>query len=557
MNTKELLEIISRGEKIDVEFKRRRSSQDLNDTDLVRNVACLANGEGGVLLVGVEDNGTITGCAPFHKKPEETDPRRIEALIAHHTRPALVTTAEVHTVDGKDILCVSVPKVESPLATSKGVYQRRALRIDGTPECVAMDPSYLFSQYNSVNARDWAKLEAPGASLKDLDPDEFDLFRKMVRQQGGDHVLADLNNEEILRALGFFNDHADPVKNGAILLFGTPETILRWIPNHEIILQVMDGSDIKLNKRFTSPLLRSMMEIAERLDIYRKEEEINSGLLRIALPNLPERVTREAVANALVHRDYTALGTTRILLDSHALTVTNPGGLPRGVTLDTLLNASAPRSPALADAFKRAGLVDRAGRGIQVMYRILLSAGRDAPDYSATTDESVSVEIPVTGFDLEFARFVNTWQDTKGELEVLELRLLHIIHDEGRISLDEISELLNNTPTQIRRTLNHLADTSLVEVIGRGGSREFRLGSGFYDLVGRRPDFIRSQMMNEVRAEQLILAYIKEYGAITRAQAAETCGLTGQAAYRILRALNERELILKRGQTRNTHYVLP
>lgn len=267
MDTNELLEIISQGEKIDVEFKRRRDSQDLNDTELIRNVACLANGEGGVLLVGVEDNGTITGCAPFHKKPEETDPRKIEALIAYHTRPALATTAEVHTIKDKEILCVSVPKAESPVATSKGVYQRRTLKIDGTPQCTVMDPSYLFSRYNSVNARDWAKLEAPGASLQDLGPGEFDLFRQMVSQQGGDNVLVNLNDEEILRALGFLNDDVDPVKNGAILLFGTPDAIERWIPNHEIILQVMDGSNIKLNKRFTSPLLRAMVEIAERLDV--------------------------------------------------------------------------------------------------------------------------------------------------------------------------------------------------------------------------------------------------------------------------------------------------
>lgn len=557
MDPKKLLEIISKGEKIDVEFKRRRNSQDLNDTDLVRNIACLANGEGGILLVGVEDNGMVTGCAPFHAKLDSTDPRRIEALISHHTIPSLATTAEVHTIDGHEILCISVPKTDSPVATSKGVYQRRALRIDGAPECVAMDPNYLFSRYNSVNARDWAKLEAPGASFADLDPSEFERFRRMVHKRGGDDVLADLNDEEIARALGFFNDDQDPVKNGAILLFGTPGAIERWIPNHEIILQVMDGSDIKVNKRITSPLLRAMAEVAERLDVYREEEEINSGLLRIALPNLPERVTREAVANALVHRDYTALGAIRIVLGTQTLSVTSPGGLPRGVTLDTLLSASTPRSPALADAFKRVGLVDRAGRGIQVMYRILLSAGRAAPDYSATTDETVSVDIPVTGSDLEFARFVNTWQSKKGELEVLELRILHIIHAEGRLNLDEIAGLLYDTPARTRRTLNHLADVSVVEVIGRGGSREFRLGSGFYDLVGRRPDFIRSQVMNDVRTEQLILAYIGEYGSITRAQAAETCGLTGQAAYRILRSLNERGNIIKKGQTRNTHYVLP
>lgn len=289
----------------------------------------------------------------------------------------------------------------------------------------------------------------------------------------------------------------------------------------------------------------------------RTEDEITLGMLRVALPNLPERVSREAVANALTHRDYTDLGPVRILLDRRSFTVSNPGGLPRDVSLETIIEASSPRSPALADAFKRAGIVDRAGRGVRLMYQALLTSGHGEPDYSSTTDNQVTVDIPVSGTDREFARFVAAWQHDHGDLDVRDLRVLHTLHEEGRTSTDRLTALLDEKPDRLRRILHRLNDVALVETIGRGAAREYRLGSAFYDTVGRRPDFIRSQSIGDVRARQLIQAYAAEYGTVTRAQAAETCGLTGPATYRLLKSMADAGELVKHGSTRNTYYTLP
>jgi len=353
------------------------------------------------------------------------------------------------------------------------------------------------------------------------------------------------------------SDGANPVKLGAVLLFGTSDAVHRWIPNHEVIFQVMDGTAVTVNHRTTAPLLAVVDDISARLDVQRTEDEITLGMLRVALPNLPERVSREAVANALTHRDYTDLGPVRILLDRRSFTVSNPGGLPRDVSLETIIEASSPRSPALADAFKRAGIVDRAGRGVRLMYQALLTSGHGEPDYSSTTDNQVTVDIPVSGTDREFARFVAAWQHDHGDLDVRDLRVLHTLHEEGRTSTDRLTALLDEKPDRLRRILHRLNDVALVETIGRGAAREYRLGSAFYDTVGRRPDFIRSQSIGDVRARQLIQAYAAEYGTVTRAQAAETCGLTGPATYRLLKSMADAGELVKHGSTRNTYYTLP
>src|SRR5690606_16915808 len=108
--------------------------------------------------------------------------------------------------------------------------------------------------------------------------------------------------------------------------------------------------------------------------------EIIVGLSRITIPRLPDRIVREVIANALVHRDYSELGPVRVHLTDEALRVTSPGGLPPGITLRNLLDESRPRSVILAEAFKRAGIVDRNGRGIHDVYLELLRSGRSGPD---------------------------------------------------------------------------------------------------------------------------------------------------------------------------------
>jgi ATP-dependent DNA helicase RecG len=124
------------------------------------------------------------------------------------------------------------------------------------------------------------------------------------------------------------------------------------------------------------------------------QAEIDAGLLRLSIPLVPREAVREVVANALVHRDYTRLGPVQVQLTDESLTVSNPGGFPEGITLGNFLRESRPRSPLLADAFARAGLVERTGRGINRMFESTLRIGRDAPDLSRSSDLTLTGLVP-------------------------------------------------------------------------------------------------------------------------------------------------------------------
>src|SRR6266545_6118277 len=100
--------LVAGGERYDLEFKGERRGP-LNDRELIEAVVCLANGSGGTLLVGVEDDGTPAGARPRHESGR-TDPLRLQALIAHNTQPPVATGVSLVDLDGVPVIVVEVPR---------------------------------------------------------------------------------------------------------------------------------------------------------------------------------------------------------------------------------------------------------------------------------------------------------------------------------------------------------------------------------------------------------------------------------------------------------------
>jgi ATP-dependent DNA helicase RecG len=145
----------------------------------------------------------------------------------------------------------------------------------------------------------------------------------------------------------------------------------------------------------------------EAFQVRNEERELNIRMFRIGVPAYDRRGFREAVNNALIHRDCTRLGAIHVQMHEDHIRVSNPGGFVEGVTPDNLLvTEPRPRNPRLADIFKRVGLVERIGRGVAIIYSGQLRNGRLPPSYGLSSAASVSVMLPGGPADLDCVQLV-------------------------------------------------------------------------------------------------------------------------------------------------------
>jgi ATP-dependent DNA helicase RecG len=563
MSPERVRQLIVQGESLDIEFKSE-SQRALCDKEIIEAVVCLANrasAQSGWLLIGVEDNGQPTGARP--RQGSTIDPLRLQALIANRTRPSL--SVQVHVVplqpEGVEVVAIEVPPVRAPVGTTDGVYLRRAIGGQGQPECIPMHFHDMQSLQATRGLLDYSAVVIDGATWDDLDPLEFERLRRFVREsQGqGDTALLQLSNEELAKALGAVeaNHAVSRIRVLALLLFGKESSLRRLLPTHEVAFQALRGERVEVNEFFRSPLLRVVEEVLQRFRARYREEEVMVGLLRVGVPDYSERAFREAVANALIHRDYTRLGAVHIQWHDDRIEISNPGGFPEGVHLDNILvTPPRPRNPLLADAFKRAGLVERTGRGIDILFIEQLRNGRPAPSYERSTPTDVVLVLPGGQANLAFVRLVVEENQAGRPLRLDELLLLNTLWQERSLTAAQAARLLQKSDADARAVMERLVEAGLVEGRGERRARTYHLSAATYRRLGMPSAYVRQRGFEPLQQEQMVLQYVQKYGRISRAEVAELCHLSPPQAYRLLQRLAKSGKLIQRGRKKGTWYEL-
>lgn len=541
-------------ESLTVEFKS--DLKKLPDRDLIEALVCLANAEGGELWLGVEDDGTPSGLHAEHRLLEG-----MAGMVAARTSPSLNVRAEAVELDGVTVARIQVPKAQGEVATTSGVYLRRRLKHDGTPECVAMLPHERSSRASTFGLLDVSAQPVAGATLADLDPLERERLRQAVQQYGGDRVLLELDDEALDGALLLTVRQPDgsrvPTLTG-LLLVGRETSIRQLVPTHEFAFQVLAQQAVRFNEFRRFPLLKALDWLETNFRPYNPEEELQVGLFRVPVPKVDLGAFREAVANALVHRDYHGRGAVHVRLEDDALVISNPGGLVDGVTLANLLvTEPRPRNPALADAMKRIGVVERSGRGVDKIFRGMLKFGRPAPDYSYTNAQSVVLRLPTAEADLDFRRLVVEHERaTHAELPIDSLIALAALRESKRVTTDELAVLIQRDATSAKRTLEALTEASLVEAHGSTRGRSYTLSASLYQAAGDKAAYTRQAGFAPIQHEQMVLNYVQQHGQIKRAEVMGLCRVSTDQAAKLLKKLKDRGAIVQSGKNRGATYTL-
>ena len=507
------MSLIPTTESLTCEFKSDRKC--LPDRELIEAVVCMANGEGGAIYLGVEDDGQVTG---LHKDHRFLD--GMAALIANRTQPALRVSVESLEVDGLAVARITVTKSGQPVATSDGLLKRRRLQANGQPECVPYLPHEFSSRQASFGLLDVSAQPLAGALASDLDPIERARLRQFIERFNGDRALLELDDAQLDAALGLTVRTAAgylPSLTG-LLLIGNEASLRALVPTHEIAFQILEGEEVRFNEFSRAPLLRAFEWVETLFKPLNTEREFQSGLFRVPVPRLDQRAFREAIANAITHRDYALRGAVHVRLSGESLTISNPGGFVEGVTLSNLLvTEPRPRNPALADALKRIGLVERTGRGVDLIYRGLLRYGRHVPDFSLSSLHSVVLSLSLAAADEPFLKVILEEEARRNkELPVDSLIVLAALREQRRASSEQLAAFVQKEPARITGTIEALVETGLLQAHGAGRGRTYTLSPNLYGLLGEQTEYIQQAGFDRLQQEQLILGFIAQNGSITR-----------------------------------------
>ena len=545
--------MIPEKETITVEFKSDRGK--LNDSILVDAVVAFANTEGGRIFLGVEDDGTVTG---LHR--EHMDPYGQEAMIINKTVPGVAVHSEMTEEQGKKIMIITVPKKNAIIASSDGKVLKRRLKQDGTPENVPMYPFEMQTRLSDLNMLDFSSQILPDTTIEDLDPLERQRLRNIIRLRKGEGILLELSDEELDKALHFVRELNGKlyVTVAGLLMIGKAERLQQIIPTAKSSFQVLEGTSVRINEDYSLPLLATFERFEEMFKPWNSEQEMEYGLIRIPIPSFSQIAFREALVNAFCHRNYTVLGRVRVQIDDEGLTISSPGGFIDGVTLDNLLTVEPHgRNPLLADIFKRIGLAEKTGRGIDRIYEGSISFGRPFPDYSGTTSSNVVLFIERVAADIPFMKMVYDEEESAGKsLSFIELMVLSVLRSDHRCSIDELVSFTKYAREKVKRATENLVECGLVEPAGSGRHRDYILSSKVYKVFDMNDAYNRQIGLTKENMTNSILKLFSEGKRLSKSEVAAASGLSLSSCYRILSDLVAKGVLRFEGKGRGTRYCL-
>lgn len=341
--------------------------------ELAKDCVAFANAQGGRLLIGIEDKESLPPAGQ-RIRPEVLD--TIRKRIAELTVNVVALPTIVQATNGGEFIELKIKRSQGAASTADGRY---FLRVgDSSQPIVGDDVLRLADErpgrpWETMDSRvprgqaDSGKLEAFVAAIR-----SSDRVKNSVKEKSADELLTHYGLAEgaSLTHLG-------------VLILGTASQ-RRNLGTAPLVQAIKyDEMGQKINKWLWDDYALSPVELVDavwrELPDFRESYEVAEGLFRRQVPAFDEKVIRELLVNALVHRPYTQRGDIFLNLHPDRLEIVNPGRLPLGVTPQNILHASRRRNEGLAAIFHDMGLMEKEGSGYDMLYDRLLSSGRPAP----------------------------------------------------------------------------------------------------------------------------------------------------------------------------------
>ncbi len=515
--------------------------------DVRETVVAFANANGGLLVLGVADrkrtrSDAIHGVGDY-------DASGLRRDIYDGTEPhILVEVSELWEREGR-LLVIRVPPGLPPHTTTDGVARVRIGK-DSKP----LTGSNLAQLFMARSGRDITAEILPDVAPSDLGAEQVQRLRQALAADSQRRNLAALGDGELLDALGLTS--GSQVTLAAVLLLGTRGALARWAPRHELIFTRQQGATrYDVRRDFRGPILEALEEVQRLLEanLLLHTGDL-AGFRQLELPDISWWAAREAVLNAVVHRDYFLHQSIHINLYVDRLEIISPGGFIGGVTAENVLrHPPVRRNPLLADVLQTMGLVNRAGLGVDRIYEELLALGKDLPRYEA--DEShVRLVLP-TRTDTDFASFIHSARNDGGELSLDDLIVLRVLTRRRTVDRWSAAEALQIPEEEAAARLVSLRERGFLAVEGRGRGAAYTLARRHTHLIRDAAIPYDDTWADEESARLQLVALLAERGRLTNTEIRRLSGYSRSQVLKLMRSMRDDGLVEVRGRGRAAHYV--
>ncbi|MBC8186117.1 putative DNA binding domain-containing protein [candidate division KSB1 bacterium] len=357
MNETELIEKLAKGEGFHTEFKETLPSRE----KLAKEIVCFANTNGGQLFIGVKDCGEIAGIENI-----DNAMLLIEDVAFQRCEPPITILQETIKIEDQTVLVVNIPKgSQRPYRTRSGQYYIRS-----SNRCRQASQEELLRLFQAGDSMFFDEVIVGNSNYSDIDLYSFQDF--LLRHFD---VKAQENElENYLKNLHIISEQNKPTVAGLLFFGKFPQNIL---PNQRIVCAYIKGDDLAtppFDKKSLNGKIPDLIDNAQKfLHLYLVEKHSIKGFEPEIEVEIPDVVLREAVVNAVAHRDYTIEGPIRIIVYDNRVEIRTPGKLPNSVTIESIKigGSHVLRNPTIYNLLYKMGLVTDLGSGVRRMIQLM------------------------------------------------------------------------------------------------------------------------------------------------------------------------------------------
>jgi ATP-dependent DNA helicase RecG len=472
-----------------LEFKEAKTN--FHFGTLVNYCIALANEGGGKIILGVTDKvpRTVVGSQAFQ------DLERTKAGLIERLR-LRVDVEEIRHPDGR-VLVFQVPSrpIGMPIQY-EGAYWMR-----GGQDLVPMTPDVLQRIFAEAGP-DFSAEMCGLARLDDLDPTTVDVLRRLWQRKSPDQDIATRPMERLLADAELVVDGR--LTYAALILLGKREALGRHLAQAEVVFEYRSNEapgPAADRHEFRQGFLLVLDEIWRLINLRNDLQHFQQRFFVWDVPTFNERVVREAVLNAVSHRDYRHGGSVFVRQYARRIEIVSPGGFPPGITPENILRQQNPRNRRIAEVLAKCGLVERAGQGFDLIFRESIRQSKPLPDFSHTDAHFVWLTLHGEIQDPEFLRFLEEiGQERMAAFSIDDFLVVDLVHREQAV------------PDDLKSRVEHLLEQGIIERLGRGRGVRLLLSQRFYRRLGKAGVYTRKRGLDREMNKALLLRHLRESG---------------------------------------------